>query len=557
MKKYMLSALALLLAALFLAPSAMAQDAKQFAVLPFTYAGPQKYSYFPKAFQSSLNNDLEWVGHVSPAPDSVMENLAAPKSKAEALDILRNSGLDYIVTGDISILDKEATLKLEAFAKEGATWAQTGQMSIDEITPWLDAQSKTIMGDVFHRPGYSTAEKTGLDEKKNITATAAPTSPTNAAFLAADGDYQQDKLNPQFRYEGGAETQGRWRSQTLRFFSTSMCVGDGDGDGKNEVFLLTKDGLAAYRFQDGKLKFLQKMDLSSSTEYIRLEMVDLDRDDIPELVVGSYQMMYQKLTNAPEGTIKSHILSFKGGKFQFLVKDYKRFLGVLRMPPTFRPVMVAQNKGVRNLFDSKVYEAYLKGGDVVLGQTIPIPENGSIYGTAYYPDGMGYKYVVLDDFHRLKVYSQTGERLYSSDKDTYNSSGIVLTISERPVGMGSGLADSEPVGYNIPFRMLVTNLTQKDKYELLVNKDLSIFGQVFGRFSYYSQGEVHSLVWDGVGMNLAWKTRRIKGQVSDLALADLNNDGNKQLVVLINTFPGGMGFSRRKTVVLAYDLDTK
>ena len=557
MKKYMLSALVLLLAALFLAPSAMAQDAKQFAVLPFAYAGPQKYSYFPKAFQASLNNDLEWVGHVSPAPDSVIENLAAPKSKAQALDILRTSGLDYIVTGDISILAKEATLKLEAFAVDGATWEQTGQMSIDEITPWLDAQSKTIMGDVFHRPGYSTAEKTAKDDKKNIMATAAPTTPTNAAFLAADGDYQQDKLNPQFRYEGGAETQGRWRSQTLRFFSTSMCVGDGDGDGKNEVFLLTKDGLAAYRYMDGKLKFLQKMDLSPSTEYIRLELVDLDRDGVPELVVGSYQMMYQKLTNAPEGTVKSHILSFKGGKFQFLVKDYKKFLGVLRMPPTFMPVMVAQGKGVRNLFDSKVYEAYLKGGDVVLGQTIPIPENGSIYGTAYYPDGVGYKYVVLDDFHRIKVYSQTGERLYSSDKETYNSSGISLTISERPVGMGPGMADSEPVGYNIPFRMLIANLTQKDKYELLVNKDLSIFAQVFGRFNYYSQGEIHALVWDGVGMNLAWKTRRIKGQVSDLALADINNDGNKQLVVLVNTFPGGMGFTRRKTVVLAYDLETK
>ena len=556
MKKYTFPALAFLLAALFLAPSAMAQEARQFAVLPFSYAGPQKFSYFPKAFQASLNNDLEWTGQVTPAPDSVKEKLTAPKSKAEALDILRSSGLDYIVTGDISILDKEATLKLEAFGKDGTTWTQTGQMSIDEITPWLDAQSKAIMGDVFHRPGYSTAEKTALDEKDEIL-TAAPTSSTNAAFISADGDYQQDKLNPQFRYEGGAETQGRWRSQTLRFFSTSMRVADGDGDGKNEVFLLTKNGLAAYRYQDGKLKFLQKIDLSTNTEYIRLETVDLDRDGIPELVVGSYQMMYTKLTNAPEGTVRSHVLSFKGGKFKFLVKNYKKFLGVLRIPPTFMPIMVSQAKGVRHLFDKRVYEAFLKGDKIVLGQGIPIPEQSSIYGMVYYPDGLGYKYVTLDDFHRLKVFSQTMERLYSSDQDTYNSSGVAVTISERPVGMGPGTVDGEPVAYNIPFRMLVANLNKKDKYELLVNKDLSIFGQVFGRFNYYSQGEIHSLVWDGVGMNLAWKTRRIKGQVSDLALEDINNDGKKQLVVLVNTFPGGMGFTKRKTVVLAYDLETE
>jgi hypothetical protein len=554
----MLSALVLLLASLFLAPAAMAQESKKFAVLPFTYSGPKKFSYYPKAFQASLTNDLEWMGQVMPAPDSTVEGLKAPSGKAEALDILRNSGLDYIVTGDISILDKEATLKLEAFDKDGGTWAQTGQMSIDEIVPWLDAQSKVIMGDVFHRPGYSTAEKTALDEKKEGIVGAAPTSPANAAFISAEGgDYRQDKLNPQFRYEGGAETHGRWRSQTLRFFSTSMCVGDGDGDGKNEVFLLTKNGLAAYRYEAGKLKFLQKLDLSSSTEYIRLELMDIDRDGIPELVVGSYYMLYTKLTNAPEGTIKSHIISFKDGKFKFLVKDYKKFLGVLRMPPTFMPVMVAQDKGIRHLFDRKVYEAYYKDGDVVLGQVIPLPKHAGVYTTAFYPDGLGYKYLVLDDFNRIRVYSQTMERLYTSEPETYNSSGVAVTISERPVGMGPGMADSEPMAYNIPFRMVIANLTQKDKYEVLVNKDLSIFGKLFGKFNYYSQGEIHALVWDGVGLNLAWKTRRIKGQVSDIALADVNNDGNEQLVVMINTFPGGMGFSKRKTVVLAYDLQTQ
>lgn len=555
MKKYIISTLAVLIAALFLAQTAPAQNVKKFAVLPFSYNGPQKLSYFPRAFQSKLNNDLEWAGQVVPAPDSTVEGVPAPKSAAQALDTLRSTGLDYIVTGDIAILDKEATIKLEAFAKDGATWSKKGQMPVDEISPWLDDQSKVIMGDVFHRPGYSTAETATQDAK--AAPTKNPTTPGNSAFLAADGagDYQPDKLNPQFRYEGGTDTSGRWRSQTLRFFSNSMCVGDGDGDGKNEVFLLTKTGIAAYRFNDGKLKLLQNLELSSTTEYLRLEMVDVDRDGIEELVIGSYQMYYRSLTKAPEGWVKSHILSFKDGQFKFLIKDYKRFLGVLRMPPTYSPILVAQSKGVRHLYAKRINEAFYKDGKIVLGQSIPSPEFGNIYSMVYLPDDMGYKYLVLDDFHRLKVYSQTMERLYSSDQDTYNSSGIAVTVSERPVGMGPGLSDEAPASYNVPFRMVVASLSKKGKYELLVNKDLSMFAQIFERFNYYSQGEVHALVWDGVGMNMAWKTRRIKGQVSDLALADLNNDGKKQLVVLVNTFPGGLGFNRRKTVILAYDLE--
>ncbi|MBU4380162.1 MAG: VCBS repeat-containing protein, partial [Proteobacteria bacterium] len=162
---------------------------------------------------------------------------------------------------------------------------------------------------------------------------------------------------------------------------------------------------------------------------------------------------------------------------------------------------------------------------------------------------------VLDDFHRLKVYGQTMERLSSTDDDTYNSSGIGIETSDRPLGMGPGAVDSKTTTFNVPFRMLATSLTQKGKYELLVNKDLSIAAQVFERFNYYTQGEVHALTWDGVGMALSWKTRRIKGQVSDIAVADLNNDGKMELCVLLNTFPGGMGFTNRQTVVLAYDLN--
>ncbi|MEF3695530.1 hypothetical protein, partial [Desulfolutivibrio sp.] len=39
-----------ILAALLLAAPALAQGAKKFAVIPFSYNGPQKYAYFPKAF---------------------------------------------------------------------------------------------------------------------------------------------------------------------------------------------------------------------------------------------------------------------------------------------------------------------------------------------------------------------------------------------------------------------------------------------------------------------------------------------------------------------------
>ncbi|QGY38948.1 VCBS repeat-containing protein [Pseudodesulfovibrio cashew] len=551
-RRFVLS-LTTLLAVLLLAVPALAQGTKKYAVFPFTYNGPKKYSYFPKAFQASLNNDLEWPGHAEPAGDSVIDGVATPSGTADSIKTLRSIGIDYLVTGSIAILDREANLKITAVGVDGSSWERTGQMPIDEITPWLDEQSGMIMGDVFQRPGYGSAETKGDQEdiKDRVQA------PTNPAILAANDDsYRSDTLNPQFRYEGGTQAEGRWRSQTFRFFSTSMVVEDGDGDGRNEVFILHNDGISAYRFNGGKLEHLDSMTLAPNTQYLRLEIADVNRDGIKELIVGTYVSQYRSQIKAPEGYPRSYILSFEGDKFKYLAKGIKLFLGVLRIPPTYMPVMVAQKKGRRHLFDNHMYEALLKDGEIVKGQPVSIPPWGNVYNMVYLPDGFGYRYVILDDFHKLIVYSQTMERLYSSDNDTFNSSGTGIEYSDKPEGMGPGTVDEVVSTYNVPFRMLTASLTTKGKHELLANKDLSIAAQFFERFKYYSQGEIHSLAWDGVGLNMAWKTRRIKGQVCDMALADLNNDGKKQLCVLLNTFPGGLGFSKRKTVVLAYDLNT-
>lgn len=537
-----------LLTMLILGAPAMAQNVRTFAVLPFKYNGPDKFKYFPNAFQASLNSDLEWLGHVEPTSQD-LSKITAPRDKADAVNMIKSLGVDYLISGTISVLNKDATLEINAVNSEGTAWKQKGQMEIDQITPWLDTQSRTIMGDVFLRPGYSSSEKT----KPNV-AKAQSNAPTNAGFITATGAQTgAQALNPQFRYEGGTENIGRWRSQTMRFSSYSMLVTDGDGDGKNEVFILQKAAISAYRFREGRLEHLSTFELGANLTNIRLEGADLDRDGIPELVVGAYQ--YQSAagaTQAPNGSPRSCILSFEGGKFKYLVERYPRFLGVLRLPPAYTPILVAQKKGRRNLFDRHITEAYFKGDSIEIGQNIQTPEYGNIYNMTYIPQEMGYNYVVLNNKRKLVTYSQTLERLYQSDS-SYNSSGVAINYADIMLGMGPGKTQEQRIVYNIPIRMIAANITSQTKAELLVNKDLSAMAQLFQGYKYFTQGEIHAMVWDGVGLNLSWKTRRIKGQVADIGLVDLNNDGKKQLCVLINTF-AGIGYGNRKTVVLAYDL---
>jgi hypothetical protein len=549
-RRPVITVLTALAAALLLAVPAMAQGAKTYAVLPFVYNGPQKYEYFSKAVQASLENDLEWLGHAEPTTKS-LQSVGTPKNKSAALNSLRGLGIDYLMYGEIAILDRKAHLRIDAVSADGNSWQKKGEMDIDAMTGWLDAQAKLLQGDVFNRPGYGTVEKKKVEQ--NTVQTMAP---TDSPFITGDGKpFQSAALNPQFRYEGGTESTGRWRSQTLPFYSFGMYVADGDADGRNEIFILQESSISAYRFKDGKLRHLNTFELPANVMSVRLEIADLNRDGMPEFIVGAYQFQRQGGIRAPRGEPRSSILTFEGGKFKYLVKKVNRFLGVLRLPPTYMPILVAQKKGQRDLFDKHVYEAFIKGDDVETGQTIPVPPFGNVYNLTYMPDGLGYNCVVINNSHKLVVYSQTFERLYESDA-TFNSSGVVIETADKMLGMGGGATEEHGVTYNIPIRGLTAPLTSNKRYELLVNKDLSATAQIFKNYKYYTQGEIHSLVYDQVGLNLAWKTRRIKGQVADVALADLNNDGNKQLCVLVNTF-AGYGYGNRKTLVLAYDLNVQ
>lgn len=542
-----LSLLTAVITVLFLATAAAAQNAKTYLVLPFEYNGPAKYKYFSKAFQADLNNRLEWGGHFVPAENLDADQVKHPSSEASAIQLADQLGVDYIVWGDISIIEKDSTVRMQVQGRNGDKWSNKGQMPMSNISAWLKKSANSVMGDVYQRPGFGQSAV----EKQETAQRAQGSGPTGANFLSGDGNnepsnnYGVKTLNPQFRYEGGVDTPGRWRSQTFRYPSLNMVVGDGDGDGQNEVFILEKHKIHAYRYQDGKLAPLKTYELALNYMVFRLSMLDVDNDGTEELILSGYR------NERP----LSYVLSFKGGGFSVMADRVRLFLSTLRLPPTFRPKLVAQKKGYRDFFDRYIYEAYYTNGEVKAGSRLATAPFSNIFNTCYIPDGDTYKIVVLNDSRKLLTFASTLER-QSESQESYNTSSITVEYDDKPLGSGTSPTKGLKSYRYIPIRMTTANLTRHDKFELLLNKDITVAGAVFDRFHKFAQGEIHAVVWDGVGMNLAWKTRRIKGTVVDYTIVDLNNDGNKQLAILVNTYPGSLGFKFRKTLVVTYELDS-
>lgn len=530
---------------LVLAAPAAAQTVKTYAVLPFKVNGPERYLYLGPAVQAMLTSRLTLPGKFEPASRDLVASLGAtpPASPAQGQALLTKANAAYLYYGSINILGTRASVELQRLDVRGQAKTVTQEMAVEDMVPSLDAIAKQQLSELF---GVATPAGPGAQQGNS----GGPAVPANPAFLTGAGAAPTadaiSSVNPQFRYEGGAETPGQWRTQNLSYPSRGMAIGDAAGDHKNEVFILGDHSLNAYAMREGRLVPLDEIKFTNKYELLYIGMADVDGDGIQDIVVSSFR----------DEEPYSMIYTFKGHKFQKIVDGIKLFLSVVSTPPTFTPTLVGQMKGRNFLFDSReITECALSGHSIIQGKRLNLPEFANVYNFAYLPDKDGYKIVMADDYNHLKVFNQNLDPL-SASEDTYNSSAIDLDFVNTLPGLGTSAYDKQMASaYYIPLPMKITAFSAKGKYELLVNKDISVAAQIFSRFRTFTQGELHALFWDGVGLNLAWKTRRIKGTVVSYQIADPNNDGKMDLCVLVNTYPGAVGLEYRKTVIVGYELN--
>jgi hypothetical protein len=161
---------------------------------------------------------------------------------------------------------------------------------------------------------------------------------------------------------------------------------------------------------------------------------------------------------------------------------------------------------------------------------------------------------MMTDDERLKIFQGNGNTLIHTTTERFSGSAAGMDFYKTMPGMGIDRSGQLPSKYYAPMRMIAADLGRTGEYVLLVNKPISTASQIFDRYRYFPLGEIHAMFWDGVGLALKWKTRRIRGSVAEVDLADANNDGVLDLVVGVNTSPD-LGIGSRQSMILAYPLD--
>lgn len=518
-----------------------AQDAsKSFGVLPFAINGPDKYTYLSRGIQDMLISRLTWEKKfVHVGKDKVSEAVTEqPASDKQATAARAALGSDYLVWGSVTILGEECSVDVRTTGPDGKTFPSSAQTSIAKLIPTLEGISKKINATVFKRPSAEEVMKANAPAPKNRLNPALIHNQTNEA--------QEFYLNPAFRYAGSVDSPGRWRSPSMPYISTGMTVGDVDGDGLNEIIIIGDHTVYAYRLTEGQYKPLGEITPGGNTlELLKVNLLDLNRDGLQEIIVAANY----------DGEPRSLILNFTDGGFKVVDKNIKLYLNVVKLPPLYKPMLVGQKKGRQHVLGEHVYEIGKMGGEYKLTKRIPLPEEANAFNFAFLPTKQGrYKILVVGSEDHIIVFTPKLERQAMTMKQ-FAGSALGFEIPDTFSGF-EATRDQFTNMYYIPLRMLVEDVDKDGTHEVLVNKNVSVAAQFFKRYRFFPNGEMHAMNWDGVGLSLAWKTRRIKGTVTDYGLADMNNDGLLEMYVCLNSYPGPSGISRRKTIIVSYTMDT-
>ncbi len=521
------------------AAGATGAAAKSAVVLPFTVNAPQNYAYLAKAVPAAIQGKLNHPGVLD-----VRSVQGKAVSANEARQALRSSGADNAVWGSVSVIGNEATVEINSVDKAGKTWTQTAQSPVSELTGAVQRLSARMGQEVF---GVSSAMRTPGSTAAGNARKGTP----GGDIITNETGQQQVYLNPQFRYQGaGANDGSRLRSQRLKYTMVDMAVGDFNGDGKNEIAVLSDHNLRIYSWPlNGQLKLLGETVISRSNNNFSMRAIDLNRDRALELVVATYE----EDSNRPYG----YIYSFKGNKLSLFAERIPYFVSVMRVPPTYTPVLVGQNWDSVRLFAPGVRMMNKAGGKYELGTRLDLPSGATVFNCAWMPPSRSNKselLVMLTDDERIKLFQGRGNSLVHTTMERFSGSATGMDHYKGMPGLGVDKNYQLPSKYYAPMRLIAADIGSTGEYTLLVNKPISTAAQIFDRYRYFPQGEVHALYWDGVGLGLKWKTRRIRGSVSQIDLADVNNDGVLDLVVGLNTSPD-LGVGSRQCMVTAYPLD--
>lgn len=291
---------------------------------------------------------------------------------------------------------------------------------------------------------------------------------------------------------------------------------------KNEVVVIDEHNIYIFKYDGDKLNLFRKIETGFENNFLSLDVADVNRNGYAEIIV----------TSVVEDNLRSFILESEEGRFKKITEKAGWYFRVLDDPKE-GPTLMGQRMGADGLFTDPVYKFIWKKKSFERGTKMPFPRETSLFGiTMGDIRGQGKPdLITLDNSGRLRILSLDGKYSWR-ERDRYGETANFYDTKKKKID-GYRPQDSPPWRAYIPGRILIRDLDGDGIPELIINKNESLTGTTFERVRIFDKGAIHNLVWTEDTLTTNWKTKEIKGYLSDFQIRDVDNDGEEDLVVAV------------------------
>jgi len=519
----------ILLATLILSVSSSvcANAAKQIAIVPFKVNAEKDMSFLRDGIYDMLASRLYKEDEVEVINRQRIEKALASVSggltEANTRDFGRLLGADFILFGSLTVLGNSISVDSKMVDVTGAKPA----MSFFE-------QSEDA-GGIVNRVNQMAAEINDKMFGRGAVAKAPAASPASPAQPKPPDTYTHPEK--MFKQQGGMGAEGPgspfvteqgaggrelspqfWRSAGMKHLFNGIALGDVDGDGKIETVILTPHTVLIFR--KDQERFFQVFEYAESGQgyNIGVDVADINGNGVPEIFVTSLTPTKKALS--------SFVLEYDGKAYRRIVENASWYFRVCDIPDRGK-ILLGQESRMGSPHSTRIYEMLWRSGRYEPESPITLPTAVNVLGLtiADITEGRKESVIAHDREDHLRVFEPSGKEEWKS-AEKYGGSTLYMAGERGDQG------DVENPIY-LPTRLIPHKLAKDAKTNILALKNHDIAGIKLERFRSFSESQIISFFWDGLGLASEWRTRKISGCIRDFAIGDFDNDGSDELVAAV------------------------
>ncbi len=511
------------------------------AVIPFAMNSPQDLGFLQKGMFSMLSTRLADPGKVEVLDrETVERSLADARKKTGIKGDLTESraktlgsamGVDYVLYGSLTNFGQSISLDarmVDVHGKKPAMSFFEQSNKMGDVIPMVNKFAGDINLKVFHR---SIANELYAGPREQ-----APQAPGALQYTGGMERYSGGFVNLQS--SGGRKGFSTWL--TFKGQINGFAAGDIIKDGSNRVVVAEDYKLFIYKYSGNRLVLEKELDYSRVHRIIGVDIADINRNGYPEIFVTSL--------NIQRDGLRSFVVEFNGSTYVTLTDNEPYYFRVIDSKDQGK-ILLGQ-KTASNPFKGPVYTMRASGKRYVTDRKLVLPRNVSVLSLAKGPvsTDKADEFVSINQYGRLTLSESTGAIDWQGNGE-YGGTMHYLLLPREDVD-----ASYQERAYFNP-RIVFFDTDDDAKPEIFVVKNQQFGSSVMGRYKHFTKGSIDILSWNGIALAPVFKTRSVQGWISDFAIADIDGNGTKELVVsVVSTSQIFTRAKGKRSNIIAYPL---